>query len=67
MEKLIDDKVGYYPYYIKKVDGQFYLYNIFTNGIFLLNQREYDILNGDTDIDAPENIDVKNILQIILY
>lgn len=59
MEKLIDDKVGYYPYYIKKVDGQFYLYNIFTNGIFLLDQGEYDILNGDTDIDAPENMDVK--------
>lgn len=42
MNAKYNNKDGFYPHYIKRVDENFYLYNVITNGIFLLEQQEYD-------------------------
>ena len=63
MNLLCNDKTGYYPHYIKELDGSFYLYNIITNGIFLIEPQEHDILIGKADINTVENVDIKRFFE----
>lgn len=63
MNAKCNNKDGFYPHYIKRVDENFYLYNVITNGIFLLEQQEYDILISDTRIEDIQNDDIKKFLE----
>ena len=63
MNAKYNNKDGFYPHYIKRVDENFYLYNVITNGIFLLEQQEYDILISDTRIEDIQNDDIKKFLE----
>lgn len=52
------NKEVFYPHYIKKVDDNYYLYNVITNGIFMIDQQEYDVLVGNTSLDEADD-DIK--------
>lgn len=42
-----DNTDKYYPYLIKKIDDEYYFYNIITNAVFLMDDQEYNILVED--------------------
>ncbi|GFI22440.1 anaerobic sulfatase-maturating enzyme [Lachnospiraceae bacterium] len=63
MNSLLNNRKGFYPHYIKELDNEIYLYNIITNGIFLLNQQEYKALVGNIDINNEQNKEIKNFFE----
>ena len=41
--EIYDNKEEYYPFVIKKIHDKFFLYNLVTNGIFLLDDDAYNV------------------------
>lgn len=63
MDYVCKKKEGFYPFYLKEIDGEYFLYNVITNGIFKLDREEYDIVTKNVDINEEKYADKKKIFE----
>ncbi|WP_439932253.1 hypothetical protein [Sneathia vaginalis] len=56
----------YYPNVIKQINGEFYLYNLITNGIFKINKEVSNIIHYNKNINIEKDKDIKTFLEINL-
>lgn len=48
----------FYPYLIKKVDEEFYYYNIMTGSIFQMDNESYEVLVNNGEMNSQNNKDM---------
>lgn len=53
----------YYPNVIKQINGEFYLYNLITNGIFKINKEVSNIIHYNKNINIEKDKDIKTFLE----
>lgn len=63
MNYICQEKEGFYPFYIKNIEGNYYYFNIITNGVFLLDDKSYQILVENADLNSPEYCDEKRFFE----